>query len=140
MRRGEKRKRKSARHKNVHKHGDFAGPSDISALTNLHRYHFSIRARETPKQFFSLFLFSFLSCTSKSTVPSPSTSIHDFSSRPLENVRTSFSWPLTPIGLRFIFSGNGIVVADFDLSDRVCRIESLSVRLAVFFLHCLVIT
>ncbi|WVY96421.1 hypothetical protein V8G54_028572 [Vigna mungo] len=59
-----------------------------------------------------------LSCTFKTTAPSRSTSIHDFSSTPLENVRTCFSWPVTPIWLRFIFSGNGTVVADFDLSYR----------------------
>lgn len=60
-----------------------------------------------------------LSCTFKTTAPSRSTSIHDFSSTPLENVRTCcFSWPVTPIWLRFLFSGNGTVVTDFDLSDR----------------------
>jgi len=59
--RREERRGKSARHKNNHKHGDFAGPSDISALTNLHHYHSSIRARHAPTQRFSSFLFSFRS-------------------------------------------------------------------------------
>ncbi|KAG2402740.1 Myosin-9 Myosin XI [Vigna angularis] len=37
-----------------------------------------------------------LSCTFKTTAPSRSTLIHDFSSTPLENVRTCFSWPGIP--------------------------------------------
>lgn len=59
--RREERRGKSAKHKNVYKHGDFAGPSDISALTNLHHYHSSIRARQAPTQRFSSLLFSFRS-------------------------------------------------------------------------------